>query len=58
MVVVPSAHDVTLHYGSSRAGLAGEVLFVGGLVALVVLLRRRRAIAPTFARDKVEEKWA
>jgi len=46
MVVIPSAHDVTLRYGSSGAGRVGEVLFVAGLVALVVLVRRRNSVAP------------
>jgi uncharacterized membrane protein len=46
MVVVPSAHDVTLRYGPSGAGRVGELLLVGGLVALVVLIRRRDDVAP------------
>ena len=41
MVVVPTAHDVTLSYGSSGADKLGDVLTVAGLVAVVALLRRR-----------------
>ena len=58
MVVVPFAHDVTLRYGSSGAGNVGELLFVVGLIALVVLVRRRGAISPMFSWGKVEERWA
>ncbi|HUC37259.1 MAG TPA: hypothetical protein VMR97_09060 [Acidimicrobiales bacterium] len=42
MVVVPTAHYVTLRYGSTGAGRLGDVLFVVGLVAVVLLWRRRR----------------
>jgi hypothetical protein len=35
MVVVPTAHDVTLHYGKSTADRIGEVLSLLGLLALI-----------------------
>ncbi|HMK64022.1 MAG TPA: hypothetical protein VK386_10410, partial [Acidimicrobiales bacterium] len=41
MVVVPTSNHVTLSYGSTPAGTAGEVLGVVGLVVLALLLRRR-----------------
>ena len=50
MVVVPTSHDVTLHYGATGANRLGEVLTGAGVVALIVLgwwslrtRRRRRA---------------
>jgi hypothetical protein len=49
MVVVPTAHDVTMHYGKSRAdelGLAATVLGVLALVALAVWPRWRRRRRP------------
>jgi hypothetical protein len=47
MVVVPTAHDVTLHYGASRADREGEVLTLVGLAGLAIpvawsLLQTRR----------------
>jgi hypothetical protein len=49
MVVVPTAHDVSLHYGASTADRAGQVLTLGGLVGLAIPMtwskvktRRRR----------------
>jgi hypothetical protein len=46
MVVVPTSHDVTLHYGASRSDRVGQVLTVLGVVFLVAVtlgvpLRRR-----------------
>jgi hypothetical protein len=41
MVVVPSAHDVTLHYGATAGSRIGELLTLVGIVVLVVLIRRR-----------------
>ncbi|HXW33739.1 MAG TPA: 6-pyruvoyl-tetrahydropterin synthase-related protein [Acidimicrobiales bacterium] len=41
MVVVPTSHDVTLNYGATTSQRAGELLSVIGLVALIVLIRRR-----------------
>jgi hypothetical protein len=35
MVVVPTAHDVVLHYGSTPADRAGEVLTIIGVLCLV-----------------------
>jgi hypothetical protein len=46
MVVIPSAHDVTLRYGPSNSGRLGDVLFLVGLLALVALVRRRNFVAP------------
>ena len=53
MVVVPTAHNVVLHYGASPADRVGQVLTVVGVVGLVALAcgpapnagdeRRRRA---------------
>jgi hypothetical protein len=45
MVVVPTAHDVTLHYGTTWQDRVGQLLSVcglAGLVAGVVAVRRRR----------------
>jgi sugar (pentulose or hexulose) kinase len=45
MVVVPTSHDVTLHYASSGADRLGELitlLAVVAVVALVVADRRTR----------------
>jgi len=48
MLVVPTSHDVTLRYGSTGAGTLGKVLFLLGLVAVVVMLRRYRSlVAPS-----------
>ncbi len=44
MVVVPTSHEVTLSYGSVPSGVAGSVLSAIGLVAVVLLIRRRRAL--------------
>ena len=41
MVVVPTSHDVTLSYGSTRAGQIGLLCTVAGIVVLAVLIRRR-----------------
>ncbi|HUO47190.1 MAG TPA: hypothetical protein VMU09_00015 [Acidimicrobiales bacterium] len=43
MVVVPTAHDVVLHYGTPPAGRAGLVLSALGVVSLGVLIARRRS---------------
>jgi len=49
MVVVPTSHDVTLSYGSTPLLTLGnavtDLTVIGGLVVLVVALRRRR-LAP------------
>jgi len=37
MVVVPTSHDVTLHYGSTGADRVGELLSLAALVAVVGL---------------------
>jgi hypothetical protein len=45
MVVVPTSRHVTLHYGTTGTewlGRAGTLAGVGGLIALVVIPRRRR----------------
>ncbi len=42
MVVVPTQHHVTLTYGSTGPGNAGLALTVVGVVALVLLARRRQ----------------
>ena len=45
MVVVPTSRHVTLHYGTTGPewlGRVGTLVGVGGLVALVVIPRRRR----------------
>jgi hypothetical protein len=58
MVVVPTAHNVVLHYGASPADRAGEILSVVGLIGLVLVLagpqilksgRHRRAFRKTGA---------
>jgi hypothetical protein len=58
MVVVPTAHNVVLHYGASPADRAGDVLSVVGLIGLVLVLagpqvlksgRHRRAFRKTGA---------
>jgi hypothetical protein len=50
MVVVPTSHEVTLHYGATGANRLGQALTGAGVVALIVLgwwslrtRRRRRA---------------
>jgi hypothetical protein len=43
MVVMPTAHDVTLSYGTTPAGWLGRALTAVGLVSLAVLVRRRDA---------------
>jgi hypothetical protein len=42
MVVVPTAHDVVLRYGSTPANYAGDVLTVLGVLALLAALFGRR----------------
>jgi hypothetical protein len=42
MVVVPTSHDVTLHYGSTSAGWLGLALSLVGLGAVGMLVRRSR----------------
>jgi hypothetical protein len=58
MVVVPTAHNVVLHYGASPANRVGEVLSVAGLIGLLLALagpqvlrsgRHRRAFRKTGA---------
>jgi hypothetical protein len=43
MVVVPTAHDVTLSYGASGPDKLGLLLTVGGVLVLGVLVWRRFA---------------
>jgi hypothetical protein len=61
MVVVPTAHNVLLHYGASPADREGEVLSILGLIGLILVLagpsllkrgrhrraRRKTATTPT-----------
>ena len=56
MVVVPTAHNVVLHYGASPADRVGQFLSVVGLIGLVLVLagpqimksgRHRRAFRKT-----------
>jgi hypothetical protein len=46
MVVIPTRHDVRLHFGRGAPVLAGEIIFFGGLVGVVGLAvfdaRKRR----------------
>jgi hypothetical protein len=58
MVVVPTAHNVVLHYGASPADRVGEALSVVGLIGLILVLagpqilksgRHRRAFRKTGA---------
>jgi len=44
MVVVPTSHDVVLHYGTSPAQRVGQVLSVIGLLALVLALAGHRLV--------------
>lgn len=44
MVVVPTSHHVVLSYGSSGPGNLGGVMTVLGVIALLVLLRRRSVL--------------
>ena len=56
MVVVPTSHDVTLHYGKSPADTAGELISLVALVAAVVLAvtgRRTRRARRTVPIDGV-----
>jgi hypothetical protein len=46
MVVVPTTHDVTMHYGSTGPGRLGLVLTLIGLVALAMLVARRAFDVP------------
>jgi hypothetical protein len=41
MVVVPTSHDVTLHYGATRIGELGLLCTALAIVVLAVLVRRR-----------------
>jgi hypothetical protein len=43
MVVVPTAHDVTLHYGATPASRIGTALTILGALCLVALVARRRS---------------
>ena len=43
MVVVPTADDVTLHYGATPASRLGTALTFGGALCLVALVARRRS---------------
>jgi hypothetical protein len=43
MVVVPTAHDVVLHYGASPANRLGQGLTIIGIAALVTLAVRARS---------------
>jgi hypothetical protein len=58
MVVVPTSHDVTLHYGATTANRLGQVLTLLGVLALLaslfgsrllVTLRARRSEDPTLS---------
>jgi hypothetical protein len=53
MVVVPTSHDVTLHYGSSPSDEIGQAISVLSLVAVVVLavVGRRAKRARSRARS-------
>jgi hypothetical protein len=42
MVVVPTAHNVVLHYGASPANRVGELLSLVGLICLLVVVFRAR----------------
>jgi uncharacterized membrane protein len=44
MVVVPTSKNVVLSYGSSGPGNLGALLTVFGVIALLVLLRRRSVL--------------
>ena len=44
MVVVPTSKNVVLTYGSSGPGNLGALLTLLGVIALVVLLRRRSVL--------------
>jgi len=52
MLVVPTSHDVTLHYGTSPANFVGLVLTGLGLVALVVVGRRPALAIGRAARSR------
>ncbi len=43
MVVVPTAHNVVLHYGASRANRVGQGLTIVGIAALCTLAVRARS---------------
>ena len=54
MVVVPTSHDVTLHYGSSGADKAGELISLAALAAIVAIwVGDRRARRARRARRSV-----
>ncbi|MFZ0665214.1 MAG: hypothetical protein WAM97_05625 [Acidimicrobiales bacterium] len=44
MVVVPTSHNVTLSYGSSSSSDLGDFFTLLGIIALIVLLRRRSVL--------------
>ncbi len=47
MVVVPTSHTVSLEYGSTSGGLAGQLMSIVGLVLLVLLFVRRDVLLTT-----------
>ena len=54
LVVVPTSHDVTLHYGSSGADKAGELISLAALAAIVAIwVGDRRARRARRARRSV-----
>ena len=58
MVVVPTKHDVTLHYGRTAVDWLGLAMSVAGLAALAFLVRWRPAPLPprrTFFDDAYDE---
>jgi hypothetical protein len=42
MVVVPTAHQVTLHYGASPADIVGQTLTALGAISLLAVAVRKR----------------
>jgi hypothetical protein len=55
MVVVPTAHDVVLRYGTSRADRAGEVLSVIGVICLLAAALWRRIGGRRRRQRKIEK---
>ena len=57
MVVVPTSHDVTVHFarsGSEKIGAAGSVVGLAGLVALGISdVKRRRRARPTVPSESI-----
>jgi hypothetical protein len=55
MVVIPTSHDVSLVYGNAPVNTLGdtitEITIIAGLVAFVVLFRRRRALRRSDFQD-------